>query len=508
MSIRFPLYLIASVLITSAVAALSSCNTDSYYYTEASYTGAAVTSFSLKKNDSVLKNIDSVFFSIDLINGRIFNAEPLPKGTELNKLPVTVGTQNVSKVNLTYRIYGTDRDTTVNYLTSPNDSINFANGPVKLSVTSGDGLTTRDYTVKVNVYAVEPDTLFWAPRQMHTLPSSLAAIDAVKTVARGDETLCLTTSGTSACLATSTDLYDNVWTTADITLPAGAVVESFEASADALYILGGDGTLYSATSATTPQWTSTGVKMSYIYGIYESDSRVLGNIRNADGSYSLLTYPATTVTDVPAGMPVSGTSNMLSVDSRWSFSPISFMLGGRLASGECTGDTWGYDGSSWARISSRAVMPGEAIAICRYPTVDVNTKSWTFKVRDAILAIGGQDKAGNVDDIVSISYDEGISWADADTYMNLPATISGRGGAQLIVNSRKLDLATATDWSAIPLDKLTQLRPEDMQSRATAPITEWECPYIYMFGGHDSNGQLYNQVWRGVINRFTFVPVY
>lgn len=507
MSIRFPLYLIASMLLAAAVAGLSSCNSDSYYYTEASYTGAAVTSFSLKKNDSVLRNIDSVFFSIDLVNGRIFNAEPLPKGTKLNKLPVTVGTQNVSKVNLTYRIYGTDRDTTVSYLSSPNDSINFAAGPVKLSVTSGDGLTTRDYTVKVNVYAVEPDTLFWAPQAMQYLPTPFDAPDAVKAVSRGDEALCLTTSGNEAALSTSTDLYSNVWRGSTVILPAGASVESFTTSADALYIIA-DGMLYTATSASDPQWTSTGTKMNYIYGIYEADGRVLGNVRNTDGTYSLLTYPASTVTPLPAEMPVSGTSNMLSLDSRWSFSPISFMLGGRLASGKCTGDTWGYDGTSWARISTRAVFPGEAIAICRYPTVDVNTKSWTFTVRNAILAIGGQDASGKVDDIVSISYDEGITWSDAATYMDLPEAIGNRAGVQLIVSSRKLDLSTATNWSSLPLPTMMQLRPEGALSRATAPITEWECPYIYMFGGHDDSGHIYNQLWRGVINRFTFVPVY
>ena len=82
------------MLIAAVAAGLTSCNTDSYYYTEANYTGAPVTSFSLKSNKDVLANLDSVFFSIDLVNGRIFNAEPLPKGTDITKLPVTVGTQN------------------------------------------------------------------------------------------------------------------------------------------------------------------------------------------------------------------------------------------------------------------------------------------------------------------------------------------------------------------------------------------------------------------------------
>ena len=44
-------------------------------------------------------------------------------------------------------------------------------------------------------------------------------------------------------------------------------------------------------------------------------------------------------------------------------------------------------------------------------------------------------------------------------------------------------------------------------SRATRPVEEWECPYIYMFGGVDTQGQLFNNVWRGTLNRMTFKPL-
>ncbi|MDE5735034.1 MAG: hypothetical protein K2H83_07850, partial [Duncaniella sp.] len=45
-------------------------------------------------------------------------------------------------------------------------------------------------------------------------------------------------------------------------------------------------------------------------------------------------------------------------------------------------------------------------------------------------------------------------------------------------------------------------------ARVTAPVTEWECPYIYIFGGVDFNGRLVDTYRRGVINRFAFRPVY
>ena len=44
-------------------------------------------------------------------------------------------------------------------------------------------------------------------------------------------------------------------------------------------------------------------------------------------------------------------------------------------------------------------------------------------------------------------------------------------------------------------------------SRAVAPITSWDTPYVYMFGGYDASSRLYDQLWRGVINRMTFKPL-
>lgn len=47
-----------------------------------------------------------------------------------------------------------------------------------------------------------------------------------------------------------------------------------------------------------------------------------------------------------------------------------------------------------------------------------------------------------------------------------------------------------------------------INSRAIKPVTSWECPYIYLIGGVNEYGELNNNIWRGVINRFTFKPLY
>lgn len=35
----------------------------------------------------------------------------------------------------------------------------------------------------------------------------------------------------------------------------------------------------------------------------------------------------------------------------------------------------------------------------------------------------------------------------------------------------------------------------------------WECPYIFLFGGVGADGVLCNTIWKGVVNRLTFMPL-
>ena len=61
-----------------------SCNsTDDEEITYTISESVRVTSFSLAANDSVLANLDTVFFTIDLNGGQIFNADSLPVGTDV-----------------------------------------------------------------------------------------------------------------------------------------------------------------------------------------------------------------------------------------------------------------------------------------------------------------------------------------------------------------------------------------------------------------------------------------
>ncbi|MCM1356163.1 MAG: DUF6242 domain-containing protein [Staphylococcus sp.] len=513
MNKRFPLYTLLTLILMGIV---SACNSNSEtFVSEGDFSNCSVTSFSLVKDDSVLAHLDSVFFSIDLVNAEIFNADSLPMGTKVDKLLVNVGTSSASGCDITYRIPGTSRDTTINFLQNPKDSINFADGPVKLLVTSYDGLSKREYTVKLNVHKVVPDTLFWDDAALRTLPGKLAAPTAQKTVEYQGKVYCFTTDGSQSSMAVTENPYYNDWESSIVSLPAGADIKSLCASSASFYILDSAGQLF--VSADGRSWRATGVHIDYLYGGYMD--KAVGARKDADG-WKHVTYPASAEVAVPTGCPVSGTSQLVAYETKWSSSVLALFIGGRDASGTLVGSTWGYDGNRWAKVSTRDIDETEDVTLFPYFTPRVSSTNWSVTERSALIAVGGRYESEDgivASNLVYVSYDQGITWAEASSYMQLPEFIPAFACAQAIVVPTEMSVdnggssrAGVDGWLPIgrtPLPAWASPVPVAL-SRAVAPVDEWECPYIYLFGGEDADGLLFDTLWKGVIRRFSFRPLY
>lgn len=512
MTKRFSIYPLVALLLTAFMAGCND-NDSSSFVTEGDFNNCTVSSFSINKNEKVLASLDSVFFSIDLVNARIFNADSLPKGTDVRKLVINIGTASASGCDLTFRKLGTQRDTTISYIKSPGDSINFADGPVKLTVTSYNGQSKREYTINVNVHQVETDTLFWAESAKAALPGSISAPTSQKTVEFGGKIYCMTSDGSAACVSVSENPFDNRnWEAKSASLPAGADIKSFTASSEAMYILDGNGNLYSSTDALT--WTSTGSRMDYIYGGYSAS--ILGARHDADG-WKHITYPASDEKAVPSGCPVSGTGQMITYETKWSSTPLAIFVGGRDASGMITGAAWGYDGGTWAKLSNRDIDEREDVTLFPYMTPRVKSGSWRVTERSVLVALGGKYESTEgmvVSKDVYVSYDQGITWDEASSYLQLPEYIPAFASAQAYVVSDMMSIdpsqQSSNGWAVMAGKKLPVFaHPVPFaSSRVSKPVTEWECPYIYLFGGEDAAGSLYDTMWRGVIRRFTFRPLY
>lgn len=498
---RFAKYILAAVGLCSMVACNSDKEKDLSKNVQAN--SVAVTAFNIKANKKILENLDSVFFSIDLDKAEIYNADSLPKGTDVSRLQLNIKTPTVSVCRLSFRRAGSDNDTTVNFLASQTDSIDFSQGPARLEVVSEDGDLARVYTIKVNVHRSEPDSMYWDQAYKRSLPTNLRNVAEQRTIVHKGTILCLTVDNAGKyCLARAEHPLAQ-WQYNSVALPAGAQVRQLNAWGDRLAITDNNGALYTSLDNGST-WTAEGHKVHHIYGDY--NGQLLCSVQNA-GGWELMTLPDGNTLPLPEGMPVSGTSQLLVFTSKWTPEPMGMICGGLLADGKATGTVWAFDGQQCAKISVGKELPAiSGITVVPYRTFRTNN-IWQVTEESALLAFGGKPQGGTIlNRTVYISTDRGIHWQAANRLLQFPNYISAFYDADgLVIDS---EISISSDWQAQPSIKLPPWLSPETPSRVTAPITSWECPAVYIFGGQNYRGETQDVVWRGVINRLTFRPLY
>ena len=93
--------------------------------------------------------------TVNLRNNTIENRDSLPYGSLLDRVVATI---TFDGSVLSYREKGSNAEWTVYNAT---DSLDLTK-PLELLLTSNDNLTSRSYTLKVNVHKQEGDSLFWS----------------------------------------------------------------------------------------------------------------------------------------------------------------------------------------------------------------------------------------------------------------------------------------------------------------------------------------------------------
>lgn len=190
---------------------------------------------------------------------------------------------------------------------------------------------------------------------------------------------------------------------------------------------------------------------------------------------------------------------------------MMIIAGGIDAQGNKVGGTWAYDGNQWAEISMASLPALEAPVIVPYYAYK-GDKYWKMTKQSVLLAFGGISSANRVNPTVYISYDRGVHWATAPDLLQLPQSFQPGAYAQALVFDTTYTTgqpAISSGWSTpiYPEIPVWSVRVQPTMSRASTPITSWECPYIYLFGGTDASGKLNTKVYRGVINRLAFKPL-
>ena len=493
---RSPLYLLlAMAVLLSSLPALVSCgkdDDDSEYSYSTSEQTTLVKAFALQADADVLASLDSVHFTIDYDNGLIYNADSLPVGTDISALKVTVDFLNtVSSAVFTITGATVQADTTINYTTSMTKSLDFT-GRTVLTVTSADETLVKDYEIKVLVHKVNPDSLVWPMSWRRDLVGADAGVKAHKIVKQGDVFRALAYNGTTYTVLTAAAINQGTWNRQTVTLPFVPDIASLTATADALYMLGADGVLYSSVDGT--EWTSCGVTWRSVLGAYED--RVLGIMGSGDG-YCHDEYPRSegfVVSAIEDGFPVAESSDMILADNRWSKSAQAMIVGGIDSEGNMIRDVWGYDGTHWGKINNvhSTALPAIAGAtLFPYYTYKSLAGVRRYALQPTWYLMGGRLASGQLNTTIYLSQTNGITWVASDTTITQASHVPAFYGAQVFVNNETLTAGAAY-----------------APRRVSSPVTEWNCPYIYLCGGYNDQGALLPNVWRGVYIRMTNYPVY
>ncbi|MCH5227800.1 MAG: hypothetical protein J1F16_08330 [Muribaculaceae bacterium] len=496
---RFLFFNIVTVLLLATVACNKKAEEDE---NEIAVTPAmvAVKNFYIQPNDKVMAHLDSVFFSIDLKTGVIFNADSLPKGTDVKKLVPSITFANtMTKAELVF-INEDNETVTTNYLTTPTDSIDFTQ-PVKLSVVAQDAVNSFEYLIKVNVHTQDPDELVWSELATSDLPARYPNPVAQKTIARDNTVYSLIEEYNGEyTLAISSDIYQGTWQTSIFNGVTNPKVSTLTSTDDQFYILDTDGNLY--MSSDFESWNPAGVTWINILGQYGSS--ILG-IKEENGIFLHTRFPQTTNTqekEVSSDFPIYYSSSLAQIDTEWADNPMAFLACGLTESGYYSSAIWGYDGNNWVTLDENTLPGLKSPMLARYVVYRNTNYLFTEREFDVWLILGGVKDNGEMNRDVYISYNNGVTWVLAPESMQLTETVPSLEDADVIVAGYRLSADLADAWTMI----------ENTKTRASYTIegttVSWICPYLYIFGGYENEmeNHLNTSIYRGVLERLKFIP--
>lgn len=459
----------------------------------------AVTSFKLKADKKVMANLDSVFFSIDLEHGVIYNADSLPKGTSVNKLVPNISYSSAVTSASIIMSGGTTRNDTVDYIKHPGDSIDFT-GNVTLVLATNNDEMTKTYRLKVNVHQQEPDSLVWTEAALTTLPSRLGAPRTQKTVdINGKAVALIEESDGTTTISTSENLYDNIWTKQVVVLPFQVDIRSLTASSEALYLLDTSGNLYTSTDGRA--WTATGEVWNKIIGGYNDTA--LGLKTTLEGlCYSQYPLKGLRETGVDPDFPIGNFSNFAVHSNKWTSSPVGFFYGGTKADGTLSNTIWAFDGSIWIKLSEGRLPAIKGASLIPYYAFRNTTANIQPAELDVWMILGGETTDGTFNRTLYISYDNGVNWRKGDTFLQLPDIIPAMTECDNIVMETVKDSELSNAWKIMSKRNISRA-----DWSVDGYILYWKCPYIYLVGGESPSLTLYDTIWRGAINRLQGAPI-
>lgn len=420
-----------------------------------------ISSFTLESSD--VDGLGDVKFTIDQLNGLIFNLDSLPYGTEFAKAICTLEYSNESAVSGVELVQEAVGDTVITYVDT--DSIDFSK-PVKFTVTAYDGATKKNYTAWVNIHQVMPDTLEWSQYASRLTDATMKEQKVVPYAYNGQEGYLLYAQPAGASLpyrlyfSATDDMHD--WEQITLEgLPVDEVVlYQMTLFNEALYLPSVNGKVYRSTDGQHWSVVENTPYVSYIISNVKDGGRLESILATVVEDGDELKFAAmdksgawTLGETVPADFPLIGFGKENYTSH---YNSYLMIVGGRTLDNQLTNQSWGtMDGKVWVRLSDIGASYFEAREGAMVITYD-----------EKIYLIGGIDVEGNAYRDMYESIDKGVTWTKVTAKIILPDNYRARGYGSVLVDKDQ---------------------------------------YINIFGGKMyANGNVLQEIWRGRINRLGF----
>ncbi|MDR1523627.1 MAG: DUF6242 domain-containing protein [Tannerella sp.] len=411
---------------------------------------AQISSFSLS-NDSIT-GLSNVKFTIDQVNGKIFNKDSMPYGTVIDEkvlcsMEFEVGAAGVLMIS---------QATGDSVYWTASDSVDFSSS-VMITVYPYNSVSSKIYEAKINIHQVDPDSMAW-DLYSGLIPGK--SFEDMKVIPYNNACyMYAQEKGISYLYKTDEADLKNWMELALSGFPGKAVISQLTEYEGVLYVRDTEGLLYRSVDGEA--WSqvvnapSVEALLGFIPGNSIGNEPVLSAILNVDGTLRFATMTENlewrTGNEIPASFPLSG-FGLLNYEVM--HHPYLAVSSGRDGSGRLSNVSWStMNGLSWVPLTNeQSVFPvREGVSLFYYD--------------DLFYIAGGIDESGTALNDLYYSGDRGVSWWQ-DTIHVMPEDYTARG------------------FSSVVVDKDN---------------------FVLLFGGkagRDTN--ILSELWRGRINRLGF----
>ncbi|MEL7600875.1 MAG: DUF6242 domain-containing protein [Proteiniphilum sp.] len=327
---------------------------------------AQIYAFSLSSATDTSDVLPATKFTIDQVNGKIFNQEPLPYLFQVDSVVLNITGSS------TYNSYTLVQlklrpDSTYNWIQADSVAISRLE---KIITTAPDGITKKSYDFQLNIYQEDPYLLQWEQKSPGYLP---APVVSQKTIAFKGQFITYFNSGT-ATKAMSTAIGDGTaWTALSLTgLPSTLRLSSLVPTDDAVYGLDTTtGIVYQSANGINWSQVVTTNTIKAIYGVLPSATQ--GKILAAAEMNGELTFVQTDnfsvlkpMNKLPANLPVRDFS-ATRADITSSYSKYLILSGGATTDSSLNNNIWillennGTISSIPSRISNTVPLQGSSL---------------------------------------------------------------------------------------------------------------------------------------------------